>query len=544
MLANFPSGSPLHHLQGLAKSLALPGDHKPVRLPSFPACERTALMAFNAPVTLPLQASGSTTIMLARQAAYPVWATQDLGSVATVCYQATWHYPPVTSSTLASDNNFGNQPTLINWSASGAVPASFGGIVKAKVGITGAVSGVPGGFTPLGVDEGTGTAPWIFVPAGSKVYPIVYTTVANPIATTWSVGYDVWSAPGECITDQVGSASIAAGKLSGTAGTLSLTQASWIRPGNLTAVQNTAGAMSSDAGVIMFVCCSNGTATSMAVSATDVGTITVSAPVANYALFPLVTPSEFNNSALPWFSTRVTASAVLGTNVTQILSKGGTVLGGRVSPSVINPFTVTSSYISTLHPAEKAFLPLETGIYSFCAPSTDLANFWDYTLNTAPGVQSCPVYRLDNDAMLNIMFLNATSTAEILAVTASWHIEFRTSSALFQVGLSGITLETFHQAQLALVAAGFFYDNPDHRAILSKIISAVKTVAPHLVQAAAIVHPTLGKVARASVAAYNAYNTAKAILPKSGPSKMPTTTAAKSGIIVTKKPVKVAKKKK
>jgi hypothetical protein len=281
-------------------------------------------------------------------------------------------------------------------------------------------------------------------------------------------------------------------------------------------------------------------------STTTGGTLALSG-AGTRGVIPLVAPSEFANSALPWFATRTTASAVLGTNVTQVLSKAGTVLGGRVSPNVVSPWQVTKSYITALHPAEKAWLPLETGLYTYCPPSTDMADFWDYTLNTAAGAAATPVYRLDNDAMVNVIYVTPGSTTEQLAVTASWHIEFRTSSALFQVALSGMTLESFHQAQLALAAAGFFFDNPDHKAIISKIIGAVNKVAPYAMAALQVVNPKMAAVAKlgynAAATLANHASGARSIPVKNGPMRLPTTSGSRSGI-VAKPRAKVARHKK
>jgi hypothetical protein len=267
---------------------------------------------------------------------------------------------------------------------------------------------------------------------------------------------------------------------------------------------------------------------------TSAGTAAVSSAGTVRALFPILVSSEFANSQLPWFATRTTAAAMLGTNVTQILNKAGTVLGGRVSPNVISPWSVTSSYIQGLHPAEKAWLPLETGVYTFAPPSTDMAHFWDYTLNTAAGAAASPVYRLDNDSLVNVLFVTPGSAEESLAVTASWHIEFRTSSALFNVALSGMSLEVFHQSQLSLATAGFFFDNPDHKAILAKIIGAANRIAPYAFGALSAVHPNAATVARAGYNALSGYLNARAVPVKNGPMKMVPTSGQRSGIVVSR----------
>lgn len=250
----------------------------------------------------------------------------------------------------------------------------------------------------------------------------------------------------------------------------------------------------------------------------------------NYSHMPLVEPVEFANSALPWNATRVTAAAFLGTNVTQVLNKSGTVLGGRLSPAVVDAWRCTAQNITNLHPAEKAYLPLETGVYTYCPPSTDLVFFTDYSRSTVQASTHgglIPIFSLENDSMYNKMFLTPAGADEALACTVTWHIEFRTSSALFQVGLSAMTLESLHTAQLILAAHGFFFENPEHKGMLNRIIALAKQFAP---AAVSMIHPMAGKALE-----YVAGRYGKQVTPKAGPSKPPTTSAAKSGIVVGSK---------
>jgi hypothetical protein len=225
-------------------------------------------------------------------------------------------------------------------------------------------------------------------------------------------------------------------------------------------------------------------------TATAVPPILTVSSTATYNLFPGFAPAEFGNSTLPWATTRTTATAALFTNVTQVLNKGGTVLAGRITPQVHNPWLVTSATLSTLHPAEKQFLGLETGLYTYVPPSTDLADFWDYTLPTDSG--TLPLFRLDNTAMCNVGFFTTTGVIESIAITTDWHIEFRTSSALFPIGMCTMTLETLHQAQLALHAVGFFFENPDHKDVLSKVASSAARFAKIAVPAVTLLNPTAG----------------------------------------------------
>jgi hypothetical protein len=223
--------------------------------------------------------------------------------------------------------------------------------------------------------------------------------------------------------------------------------------------------------------------------------------------------------------------------VTQVLNKGGTILGGRVSPAIVDPWRVTQSYVNGLHPAEKAFLPLETGVYTYCPPSTDLIFFADHTLVTSGGASACPTLVLSNDALYNKLYLTTAGVAESLACTVTWHMEFRTSSALFQIGLSGLTLESLHQAQLVLAETGYFFENPKHDAVLNKVISAAKKYAPMAIGA---YNPAMGALAKSLV---KGKSKSKSVKPKAGPSKPRATTAAASGMTGGASKSKKGKKK-
>lgn len=497
-------------MMGLARQIALPHEYAPQRFPSFPALERTAVMGFCQPTTLALTASVAVKMMLARQAAYPLWAEYDPGAFAyTVSYASD------QVSGAASDTN--------TVEFSGMRSSSVGNVTAGAdlPGIAGAVAALP--YAPVGID--VTQAPFIWVPPGYTLLCCILRQNATG-NTTYGVTLEQWSAPGQFDT-VLFSSTVAAGNRSVGNSVGGIPQGGWFRPRSAT-IQNDAAASQIIGPIFVSLTVCKGFS-GLVASATVFPTITVTNP-ALVGFLPLVAPAEFSNSQLPWFATRTTSAAVLGTNVSQVLNKAGTILGGRVSPNVINPFTVSQSYVNTLHPAEKAWLPLETGIYTYCPPSTDLSNFWDYTTHVQGSGSIIPVYRLDNDSLVNVAFLTAGSVTETLAVTLDWHIEFRTSSALFQIGLSTLPLEVLHQAQLSLTQAGYFFENPEHKSVLQKVVAAVKRFAPHLMSAAGSAFPQY----------MGALNAARnLLLPQPKAIKMKPTTAQSSGI--TRKKVVVAR---
>lgn len=517
---NLPSSHPLRAMQGLSKAIAIPAEHAPQRYPSFPALERTAVMAFTQPLSVELTTGRDTKFLVTRQAGFPVWADfTSTGGVFVYDYSTS---SPDTANNAVHVMNV--MPSLLSWGIGNRLAASG----------TYAISGIAGGNTngllpypTTAMDAATGPNTWVYVPPNWNWYTIVNYNAATAGTPTFRINYDVWSSPGEVASFEHSTAAVVGTNTgAATAGTGS--NGIWLRPRMVYA--GYAAATVASTGVTVSIIAVAGTLT-YTPSNVSAGSSLV-AGAATTGLLPLTVSSEFANSTLPWYATRTTASAMLGTNVTQILNKAGTVLAGRVSPNVTSPFTVAKQYITALHPAEKAWLPLETGVYTYCPPSTDMAHFWDYTLTTSNGAAPAPIYRLDNDAMVNVVFITPGSVTEQLAVTASWHIEFRTSSALFQVALSGMTLETFHQSQLSLAAAGFFFDNPDHKAIISKIIAATNRIAPYALAALSVANPKAAAVARVGYnAASSLINQARRVPVKSGPMRVPPTSAQASGML-------------
>lgn len=529
---NLPPSHPVRSMEGLAKQIALPHEHQPLRFPSFPALERTAVLGFSVPTTLTLPADTSVKMVLTRQAAYPLWAEQ------TCSNRASWYAYNMDQEIIGNTTSSGIIPVNCPFSCGAGSTAATNRIA----GITGFTAFPSTPYPLLGMDAGTGSKPWIFVPYGCF---IKYVAGANGAvyanSTTVAVTWEVWTSPGETGLSYSNSAVIAAGKT--TAGGYGTSVSSsmynrWIRPISISFASGAAQAFPTYTSLTVFVTSADWT---FAASDTTAGMCTIDGEGTHTSLLPITYPVEFANSTLPWYATRTTAAAFLGTNVSQVLVKGGTILGGRVSPNVMDPWTVTSSYVNSLHPAEKAFLPLETGVYTYCPPSTDMAMFYDYTAprGASNALANTPIYRLDNDSLYNVLYITASATVETLAITADWHVEFRTSSALFEVGLCTMSLESLHTAQLALAAAGFFFENPTHGKILGKVVDAAKRFGPSLVS---MVSPMAGSLMKQAL-----------LLSKSpaATNHMKTTSGSASGItppskkvVVKKKKVKVSKSKK
>ncbi len=419
----------------------------------------------------------------------------------------------------------GTAPTGYQVSADGSIFRwSVGNVAAAahRPAVTGAGT-QPFNYPVIGFDKAIGGRYWTYVPPGCSLYWVITHSLANAAGDiTGTLTYQVWTAAGETF-DTVAALSILNGFRTGATTAISASSIGgyWVSPVNWVATQPTIVADLTDAFHFCAIVTSGLTSFTNSTTSTSGGTATVSGASVT-ALYPIVSATEFANSTLPWMSTRVTATAFLGTNVTQVLNKGGTVMCGRLPPQVTSPWAATLSQVNALHPAEKAFLPLETGVYTFLPPSHDMLEFNDYTVQTvsaipvANALAIAPLYALDNTSLCHVIYITAGPSTESLAVTADWHLEFRTSSALFNIGVCATPMEVLHQAQMAMAEAGFFFDNIDHKAILSKVMTAMKRFAPFVMNT---IHPGL----------YGAAKTAYRIVTRPN-TTVPTTTARASGI--------------
>lgn len=524
-------GHPAKALTGLARQIALPHEFAPMRFPSFPSLDRTAVMGFNYNDASSVAISGENKAMLCRQAAWPYWVTSTdtvQGGTYTVVYALNVGVSTWTTNTQLNVETPVHPDVAVNYWKTGNQTAS-----AAQMGVIGGA--VPSFYYPvIGVDNALGPTPYVYWPGGQTL--VVTITNAAPISATSSALFrfnlEYWTSPGEAIqSTAVQFVTVAAGNTGGALGLInSDNNNAWVRCTSMDMTFGTAGASATLSTPQMGFTVSQGTA-NYTPSVVTRGQITVT-PGAAKGLVPGQYPVEFGNSVLPWTSTRVTAVSALYTNVTQVLNKAGTVLAGRIAPQVTNPFLVDATYVGSLHPAEKAYLPLETGHYTYCPPSTDLVDFWDYSLNTIQGAAACPVYRLDNTSLVNVAFFNSP-VLEQLAVNLDWHIEFRTTSALFQVGLSTATIESLHQAQLALASIGYFFPNDTHKSLISKVLSAAG-------KWGSMLYPALVRSVPYANTALAVAKGAHDMLFQNKPAKaVPATSAKGSGIV----PAKAAAKK-
>lgn len=472
-------------LSSLAQVVAIPADHSPVRMPTFPALERTSQLQFKDTGTVAVTAAGATSGFLCRDPAMPLWMTQSLfGTTATTW---SWFYQAYSGVTVTQANIVASiactdpDEVYMNTSAVGPAVAPlirFNGTnyFYYPSGLLGIAGGSPNFSVQITTDIASSPArveiDIELISVGQTIEEVTLRngmTGTNLTSTATSVGFNI-------NTGALVSAGITLDRFVGF---------------RLTEVRFTA----TTAGPLVTSICVGFTSD---YSSTPFPTATpLSGPAAgNIAsvLWPVYGPTDYNVSMLPWRGTRATAVGVLFSNVSTVMSKEGVVNAGRVSTEAINIFDTTkySASISTVHPKDRYFGAMENGLYTFTLPDSGSEVYRDCATNVAiitplPAVYVSPknvrafCFDLSNIGYANLFqFTDIDSAnATTLAVQLDRHIEFRNTSALFPVGFSSVQLETYHAAQMALVRLGVFFENPSHwSAIASLVKKAVGAVAP------------------------------------------------------------------
>jgi hypothetical protein len=217
-------------------------------------------------------------------------------------------------------------------------------------------------------------------------------------------------------------------------------------------------------------------------------------PSGNFkALFPFSPPAEFQNSVIPYSSSKCNASAALFSNVSAAVTKEGTVLASRLRTAVVDPWAFGTSDINSTHPSLRYYGPLEKGLYTFTTPSGNEGRFYDHVIDLPGPPESSftgkrPMFNFYDVGVYNAFIftdLGSTPGATSLAASCYTHVEFESASSLFVPGMSTLTLEHLHAAEVALLKFGHFHENPLHwAAIKSAAVKALRIVAPMVAPAA------------------------------------------------------------
>lgn len=450
-------------VSGLALSFVLPHETKPLRLPVVPAT-LTATLAGMSDMTKPVPDGAVRRAFLCRDAAYPLWMEQTISAPAFWAVRDVstggWTIPPTTNTVLPVPD-FDNVQSY-----------AIGGCL-----LDGATLNA-GGMADLGV-IGVGGDHY-YIPPGSCFAIEVFTGAAGGAAGSGLIVDLEFFNGGETQVSTVQTTPIATGfQFAGTAGTLTTTSGALVN-----------GVV--PAGFVRLMSWRTASVTPTAAAAPAVsmgwstGTGFGSVTGSGTFMLPVFMPPEFNNSTLPYGRTRLNSSAALFTNVSATLSKEGTILAARLKPAVVDPWFFTTQHINSVHPDLRYYGPLEKGLYTFTTPSGNLDNFDDhwavFTSGSSYNPSSRPLFNFRDIGLYNaISFadLGSSATSTQLAVSCYVHLEFESTSSLFNIGVSTMTLESLHAAEVALLRFGHFHENWIHVAeLMSAVKAAVAFVAP------------------------------------------------------------------
>lgn len=450
-------------LNTLAQTVAVPRDHRPIRIPSFPALERTGVLAFTDTITHTVPTASKSYAMVCRDPAYPVWIQKSLGAASfytPVCYT-----PGFTLASVALQ--YIDLPVPEN-------PTSF--FCNGNNSITGT------GQAPIIKYEGRTFIPGVcsYCSLGIELDVTVATT--NP---AFKIGYEYINAEGDIVAANLTQVSPSmAGTSIGMVVSL---------PQGAIAVRLTSLAVKLDTVTTIAVACWGTTSW----NANNAGPLKNPATTTELTLWPAVTPPEISTTTVPWKSVRANSVAALFSNVTAVLNKEGTVTAARIPSEQYNVLTnhLMDTIISKTHPKDRYFGALENGLYTYTLPDANTDTFRDVTpldpnVTSPPfvgGTQVIPCsFYYDCLAYANmIIFSDLGGDATTLAITVDRHIEFRTNSVLFPVGYSPLGLEEYHMSQMALVQMGVFFENPVHLAAIGAMVrSAIAGVARYALPAA------------------------------------------------------------
>lgn len=195
----------------------------------------------------------------------------------------------------------------------------------------------------------------------------------------------------------------------------------------------------------------------------DATTLPAAPAVETTMFLPSFSPPEFRNSTIPYRRSRLNAAALQVTNVTPVLQKEGTVLAARLQVGTVDMFSFSAAHINSSHPSQRYFGALEQGLYTFTAPTANIDTLDDCVgfSETAGTRRDVPTFDYLVDSLYNAVILTDLDPAAATTVALSLyaHVEFACTSSLFSIGVTPLTLETLHQAEVKLLRMGYFHGN-------------------------------------------------------------------------------------
>jgi hypothetical protein len=179
-------------------------------------------------------------------------------------------------------------------------------------------------------------------------------------------------------------------------------------------------------------------------------------------------------------SARVTAAALLVTNATPGMYRGGTVYGARTTGTARQFYAMSLDQIKQAAGAAATGFKgrLEQGAYTFLEPGleTDMMDR-SYLQVTSTGTSiAWPLVTLHPNAIQHVFLLvppafdlttlpaslPATVYNAEFSIRADLHIEFTGDSQLCDLKITAATMQEYERATVALAAGSYFYENPAH----------------------------------------------------------------------------------
>lgn len=450
-------------LMELAQAIAVPHEHRPQRVPSFPNLERTAVVPTVATGSVAVGSGDQRDFTLIRSPTFPLWTmTNKSTAAAAIFYTAT----PGGGAGLGFGELKTNNATIVfpkdpytAFNVSGGDTTWTGQMLR-RYPLARSRDGRV--FVPVAAVNGLNSY---------SSCSVMFATVQTLAAT---LTFELWDGTGETLFVQANSVCTAGTSLDFSTNSLFGTYAFY----RLVSVELTS--YTSGTGIV----------SSFTTGINSGGTNVTPTGAGVWFYGPVFAPPEFNSSRLPYAATRANASGVLLSNVTAVLDKEGTINCARLprtaaprafSGTNANSGSSFTTLIGSVYPKDRYYGPMEKGLYAYTLPDSSTDDFFDCVSDSLAGDGfPMPYFNLESFEYVSLIsFADLGGNGSTLAITQDVHLEFRSSSMLFPVGYSTTSLESYHLSQMALAQQGVFFENPIHLSAIGGLIrSAVMKIAP------------------------------------------------------------------
>lgn len=444
----------------LAKTQVDPHDHRPLRLPTFPAIERTSVLPLMETSQWTVSA-GSAYALVCRSPAAPLWLTQTFSIAGSGAYSRFTF--PTGSGTTALPTINGESMSLTDFCV--GIP-TIGNVDWPT-------------YTGLAVDPASNY--WLWVPPGAYYFLGFYlsgtlSSGAFNFEVEYTKNFSVKNTQRRNLAGVINGLTVESTGFSSTG--------MFVRPLSFSCTVSASGAVN-----IISLTIQSSSSNSFA--SPGAGTLS--------GLMPLMkAPPEYNTAPPIYASCRTNALSVLFQNTTAVLNKEGSVEAITIPLSSFDVTDIISTSLdftglcaNVTAKCRYAGL-LEKGLYTFTLPDARACEFRDCSQSVVGGIGSAPLLNLDSFDYVNLIrFTDYATPASNLFITVDRHHEFRNTTMLWPVGYSTIPLEEWHKAQIVTQSMTPFFENPLH---LSAIANLARTAAVKL-------YPYLRPVAAAAITA-------------------------------------------